>query len=464
MKTRSDRRRFLRGMGLTGGALVLEHWTDALITRAFGQATGRQIAVMLAVGEGFQADRMYPKEFQVQGDKKNLQTLAAVAPTASFAWPAYLEALQPLRTKSVMVDGAHMGQRKSRPHGVQTAAFSGIVPDTGSGSESAFIGSPETPTLDAILAPELSKGLPVSKLVAGISGVSWRGKLAEQAAVFASRPGKLDTHKTTASGLHAAAFSGGIEGGGSGAGASSFRPRFSDLIAADAQRVMRGLASEERAVLESYIGTVEAYEKNLESRAKAIVNCEVPPKKAQGTPEQEIVNMFETAKVALVCGLTNVFGFAVGYEPGHASIPDFPEVFKGMTNGAYDPHGAYVPRTSEQLNRFMAQQLAGLLAALDAAKDTDGKSLFDKTVVTWVSETGATTGGHHAVPGNPFPVLLLGGHPKLKSGGRFLRYRTGEHYVSEVLSSVAAMFGVTATDLQKNVKSSYKSDLNDILA
>jgi hypothetical protein len=88
-----------------------------------------------------------------------------------------------------------------------------------------------------------------------------------------------------------------------------------------------------------------------------------------------------------------------------------------------------------KINVWHAQEVAYLLDRLEAAKEVDGTSLLDNSLVLWGNELGA--GNSHSY--RDIPWLLAGGAGGALRTGRFIRYADEPH--NNLLVSVCNAMG-----------------------
>jgi hypothetical protein len=144
---------------------------------------------------------------------------------------------------------------------------------------------------------------------------------------------------------------------------------------------------------------------------------------------------------ALACDLTRVG--TIQWEQSVGNVR-FTWVDPAITRGHHDMShdGDSLTDTLEQLtqiNAWYAQQLNYLLGALDAAKDPDGSSMLDNTLVIWVNELSRGNVHSH----DKMPYVLAGGAGGALRTGRFLTYKGDSH--SNLLVSCMNAMGVPGT-------------------
>src|SRR6185295_12265286 len=97
-----------------------------------------------------------------------------------------------------------------------------------------------------------------------------------------------------------------------------------------------------------------------------------------------------------------------------------------------------------QMHRWIASQIAGLMARLAAAKDSNGVALLDQTVIYWFNRHG--DGDSHS--NFALPNILLGGAGGAFKMGRYLQLPTTNP--TKVLISIANSMGVNVPSFGKD--------------
>ncbi|MEZ0265702.1 MAG: DUF1552 domain-containing protein, partial [Phycisphaerae bacterium] len=211
-----------------------------------------------------------------------------------------------------------------------------------------------------------------------------------------------------------------------GAGRKAFdrRTNLLEFMADDVRRSRAGLAGEDRAKFDQYVGAFET----LHARQKELLAKEADLKRqAPKLGEKQTTSMasltveaqFETAAAALIAGLTNVVTLTSG--GGGQQFGKFPEFGIPDLHGV--GHGAAYGRASSEdchveLRRFHTKQIAALAAKLDAVKEGDG-TMLDNTLIVYLSDSGES---HHPSL-YEWPVVLIGDlGGRLKTAGRYLQF------------------------------------------
>jgi hypothetical protein len=142
--------------------------------------------------------------------------------------------------------------------------------------------------------------------------------------------------------------------------------------------------------------------------------------------------------MALACDITRVASIQT-----RASLTSFTWV--GVNTGQHAlSHQQGSAGADAQLNKiqeWFAQQVAALVGMLKGTADSDGRTLFDNTLLFWANDLGR---GTHAR--QRYPFIFATGAFKLPDGktletGRYLKYPSGTPH-NNMLVSIARMFGM----------------------
>lgn len=259
-------------------------------------------------------------------------------------------------------------------------------------------------SLDQVLAPQLSAGLPLASLelggesssvcsvpwCGGAAHVSWgadgapRPKETRPERVFArlfTAPGATETEREAALRL--------------------LRERsVLDVVRTDALALSARLGHDDRVRLDGYLTGVREIEQRLTIQPLA---CEaLAPEPAPEDVAEQVRQMRDLQVLALRCERTAVATFMVANGRSERSYP-----FLGFT----DPHhfltharGPAEQARLTQIVAWMVGEFAGLIAALRDTEDACGASLLESTTALFVSDMG--DGAAHTPV--DLPVLLAG--------------------------------------------------------
>jgi hypothetical protein len=186
------------------------------------------------------------------------------------------------------------------------------------------------------------------------------------------------------------------------------RPSVLDAAAAQYERVLPALGTEDRRKLELHRDQIRALELRLSAGGPAPATCDP----TFGGGGDVIDQFFRLATIALSCNVTRVITINVGeLRPADFGAPP------GDVHQDY-AHGESPEAHMHMANyyRHHAEQLRALLGYLDAVPEGDG-TLLDHTMVIWLTEL--STGGHDMADGL---TVVAGGGGGAVSPGRYVRY------------------------------------------
>lgn len=198
-----------------------------------------------------------------------------------------------------------------------------------------------------------------------------------------------------------------------------------DYVKDDIRSVQNRLGSVEKEKLDRYLS---AYEQ-IGHRHSAIANLDpavksrVAPltdKYLSSNPVDRLECHFEMATSALVSGLTHVATIASGV--GHQ---DFSIVFDKLGVGlekhsighALYNQEAIAIEASQTIRTFHFELIARTLKKLESIPEGSG-TMLDNTVIVYLSDAA----NEHHTKCVEWPYVMIGGHPRLKLGGRCLTY------------------------------------------
>lgn len=189
-----------------------------------------------------------------------------------------------------------------------------------------------------------------------------------------------------------------------------------DVIAGDLEHIRAGLGESSRVLLDEHLDLVRKREEELLLPYEP-VSCELPASPGGGLGLAATWRAHnDTILAALRCGVTRVATLRAGG-------------WGGIESGGYDElgipgahhaaaHGSTANPYDDLLgiNRWHAEQLAYLLAGLDAAPEGAG-TVLDDTVVVWVNELGLGEFNHHSR--SDVHVVIAGGKNAGLAQGKF---------------------------------------------
>jgi hypothetical protein len=189
-----------------------------------------------------------------------------------------------------------------------------------------------------------------------------------------------------------------------------------------------------------------------------------------GTVEDRLDSMNEMAILAMICGLTNVVGFAVGCGNSHAYYPVYKRISKGtpweakgVGETGHEVRAVHGP-CSDLVHNFNCGLLARMADALSAIKEGD-RTMFDNSVMLYTSDNAEQ---HHAEHGR-WPVVVMGtGGGKLRADGRFLRWpqerQKGGRSMADLFCSISTACDVPTDSFGKGGNETVKGPIEDLMA
>ena len=202
------------------------------------------------------------------------------------------------------------------------------------------------------------------------------------------------------------------------------------------------VATEDQAKIDAHLQAVRDLEDNLASLGQLPPGCVLPEATPGLDPSAQphlpsVLRLHTDIIVAaLACDVTRVATIQLGVNGG-----EFFEHWLPQITNAYHPiaHDSItgVPGANAQyadMNRWIGEQVAYVLARLDAIPEGDG-TLLDHTLVLWC--TSMANGGHGMAD---MPFVLAGGAGGALETGRYLRFDGLAH--NALLVSVCRLMGV----------------------
>jgi hypothetical protein len=328
------------------------------------------------------------------------------------------------------------------------------------------IASPETASIDSVLAKANSAGgaLPhIPLAVRKDSGEFEKGLIAEAAGkpvVMRANP------RSTLSYLFGPADTAGREDVGR-------TGIVLDWLQEDVKRAQRGLVGQERLKFDAYLSSIEYLQATQASLLKVQASgvCPRPTAGNAFTVDQiegRCQSMVSIAATALACGLTNTVTLSFN------SLRSFDALYSGLgyTMGLHGlGHGGADPKNGggdRVIQNFHAQCIASLCDALAAVPEGTG-TVLDNTLVVWLNENGPS---HHSRPWHPWSVMLLGSaQGALKPGGRVIQYpfREGDpnlangRRVADLYRTIAKAMGTKLDEFGVGPAKSLHGPLEELL-
>jgi hypothetical protein len=211
-----------------------------------------------------------------------------------------------------------------------------------------------------------------------------------------------------------------------------------DFLKDDIGRLRPRLDAGDRARLDAHLGGIRNIEQRLAGAAKSCEPLTLPAKfDTRAMENYPLVGKLQTDLMVLAhsCDLTRVSTFMWANADSWQYYP-----FIGVNEEHHElSHAADDDAVSRdklvKINAWHAEQVAYLLTRLEAAKETDGSSLLDNSLVLWGNEIGA--GNTHSY--KDIPWLLAGGAGGRLKTGRFLQFKDKPH--NDLLVAVCNAMG-----------------------
>jgi hypothetical protein len=210
-----------------------------------------------------------------------------------------------------------------------------------------------------------------------------------------------------------------------------------DFVQGDIASLQPRLTAEDKARLDSHLTGIRSMEQQLSS-ATAVCTPPTKPMKYDGNDQGAFEPIskiqMDLMLLAHVCGLTNVstYMFANADSWQYFPFAGVNEEHHGLSHSSDDD--AASTEKLVKINVWHGQQVNYLLDKLAAAKETDGSSMLDNTLLLWGNELGV--GNSHDYKNIPW--LLAGGASYFKMG-RSLQFKDVPH--NNLLVSICNAMG-----------------------
>jgi hypothetical protein len=430
-----DRRRFLKGVSLGAGAMVL----SPLLRRLEAEAAGDPAASPNRVVFVIESNGLFPHHVRPKGIERPKGGVERLInePLAARELPDPISALAPFKDRLTILEG-----------------LSGRIAEGGTGGHSTNYGGlgcypgskgPMAPTVDAAMAAALPGIIPHIGL-----GIHSRPEVSVHYSVSAVGPGKPLPIQCKPE-LAAQALFGSVTGGDARE-AFDLRTNLLDFMAQDVAKIRKELASPERMKLDSYLEAFEAL-RDRQSKILAIKDRlkeqALPPDRFKSPVETDRLEaQFDVAAAALISGLTNAVTIASGGGGQHYIT------FTGLgipIDGHSIGHGKGIDgKTAEEcrvvIRQFHAKLIARLASKLQAVREGDGTAL-DRTLIVYLSDSGES---HHPRL-QEWPVILLGTlGGRIRSNGRYLHYPTYQARGHRTISNLYLSLLQAAGDVRES--------------
>jgi Protein of unknown function (DUF1552) len=215
-----------------------------------------------------------------------------------------------------------------------------------------------------------------------------------------------------------------------------------DFVLDDARSLERQMTQRDKQKLDEYLTSVREIEKRIDKAERFGKTPDPAIDTPSGIPssfEEYIQVMYDMMILAFQTDSTRIGTFLVANE---GSNRPFPEI--GIAEGHhYLTHHQnkqdMIDKVAE-IDLFYVKQFARFLEKMDKAKDVDGKSLLDNSMIVYGS--GNADGNRHTHTN--LPVVLAGGGGGTLTPGRFVKF--GGVPMSNLLLSMTDRLGVTGVE------------------
>jgi hypothetical protein len=447
------RRDFLRGLTLSlGGAMYLSPILNALGQSAAGVARKAPRFLFVLEGNGLPPQQIHPLNlpFVARPEREKLQTFkldGAQFPTSLKPVARYANRMVVLQG----INGEVCGGGHSTSHGALGAyntrdgkAVHGITVD-------CMIGAKAGTVFDNVILG-ISSGS--SDVIFNCSAYGPN----QSAATFCN---PLSAHQR-------------IFGALAGSDMTRRQGFLLDYLKDDIRRARTQLPGEERGKLDAYL---DAYDSVGVRNAR--VQASAGGKKGDALktdarfkselPEERLDAHFELATATLISGLSDVATIASGVGFRHFNIQ-----FSKLASQAKHPmgHGVIGGKASaiaeaEAIRAYHFSLIARTMDKLAAVPEGNG-TMLDNTVIVYLSDAADT----HHTKCKEWPMVLLGGSPRLKLDGRYLVYpdrgQSGWRTVNTIHNSLLHAAALPAENFGHHMKGVedivQKGTLSELLA
>jgi hypothetical protein len=400
----ADRRKFLKGITLGAGAVVLQPVLDGLAAQVAGEEGPRRV-IFVVEGNGLDANHIQPRG--LRRPQFGSDRLIDVS-LAEHELPEAIAELTPFKNRMTIIQGLS-SQVAAAGHSTNYGAL---------GCYGASRGI-QGPTIDCALSGSLPGIMPIVGL-----GVHSNPDTSVHYFVSASARGRPLPLQCKPELAFQSLF--GSVAGGAAARTTDLRRSFLDYMASDIRRVRSELAGPERERLDTYLESYEAMRDRqvrlagIQDRLRA--NMPRNPDRFGSRVETERLEaQFDLAAGAILSGITNCVTITSGGgEQDYITWRGLGIPIDGHQIGHNTGHDG---RSPDQLRviirRFHARMIAGLASKLAAVREGNG-TVLDRTLIVYLSDSGEQ---HHSFECHRWPVVLLGNlGGRLRTNGRFLEY------------------------------------------
>jgi hypothetical protein len=460
--SRYDRRAFLQGLGLGAAFLPLLGTSRALAQP--GKAPRR--IIILVNSEGVIHSNFWPTPAGGQ------PSTVSASPLADRTLPSSTSPLEPYKSDLLFLDGLNLQNvlENGWPgHEAYSMMFTGTK--NRQHVDCSFCSNKRAPyaggiTIDQVIANELAKTSPrpIKSLALEVQVSQWQNMNVFRRCFFTA-PFEPVTPEGKPENALAHVFGAGARAGAPDAARlAAERKSMLDLVGRDLTAFSRRLGTDDKQRVEAHLEAVRELERQVgRVTEEAAAKCLAPelraiPNLRASAAYPDIMNAhFDIATRALACDLTRVVTIqlkdGIASNPALVWLPDLPpnnatfacNECKGFRN----PHDlSHNPgpggRDKARLDRWYAQQVAGLIRRLKSVKEGDG-TLFDNTVILYANHFGV--GQYHdsvrcawVLAGSCGGYFKTGRYINFKGAGTNLR--TANKPVNGVMVALANAMGV----------------------
>lgn len=210
-----------------------------------------------------------------------------------------------------------------------------------------------------------------------------------------------------------------------------------DFVLDDARSLQRQLSGRDRDKLDQYLTSMRDIEQRIE-RAERFPNTPDPsiatPAGIPGSFQEHIALMFDMMLLAFQTDSTRVSTFLLANEGSNRAFPEI-DIAEGHHYLTHHQDRQDMIEKVAEIDLWYMTQFANFLEKLDQAKDVDGNSILDNSMIVYGS--GNADGNRHTHVN--LPVVLAGGGGGALTPGRYVKF--GGVPMSNCLLSLADRMG-----------------------
>ena len=409
-----SRRRFLKGMTLGAGGVVLAPLVRQMEAHAAGRANALPRRFVFVIkSSGLTPKAIRPVDVKLSDGRRTVDL-----PLKDYKLPETLQSLEAFKDQLLILEG-----------------LSGCNFE---GNHSSYYGAlschhaPEKPvaaTVDCLLgklnpAPFPNYGFAPNGHSIGNNG----GPTVQDTAVFPkiSAYGQNNPmpYQASAEKAYRQLFGSALDLKAGGQKEFDLQTNLLDFLADDTRKLAKEVGKEEREKLDHYLNAFES----VRARNDQLVGMQEAIKKnapkftsqyASTVFTDRVSVFFELAAAALITGLTNVISIradwlSVKYDTFGFKTTSVHDIGHGKTTD----NGFTAEKARDTIRKFQVDLIADLAGKLKKVPEGDG-TMLDNTMIIYLSDTGEA---HHSQR-REWPFVVVGGtNMKLKTAGRYLRY------------------------------------------